>query len=69
MLNSPKLSLQFPCKQVGRILFLIFDKLLCKIIFFILITKQLNLCGKCKENFDTDKLAGAERVKSEITLF
>ena len=29
LLNSPKLSLQFPCKQVGRILFFILNKLLC----------------------------------------
>ena len=28
LLNSPKLSLQFPCKKVGRILFVILDKLL-----------------------------------------
>ena len=34
------------------------------IIFFILITKQALLCGKCKENLHTDQLAGAERVKA-----
>ena len=43
--NSPKLSLDFPCKQVVKILFFILDKLLCMIICFILITKQLYLCG------------------------
>ena len=37
-------------------------KLLCTIIYFILITKQLILCGYCKENLQSDKLAGAERV-------
>ena len=41
--NSPKLSLQFPCKQVGRIWFSIFDKLLFITNWFILITKQLIL--------------------------
>ena len=45
LLNSPKLSPQFPCKQVGRILFFILDSFLCLIIIFILITKQLILCG------------------------
>ena len=45
LLNSPKLSLKFPYKQVGRIWFFILDKLLCMIICFILITKQLILCG------------------------
>ena len=36
------------------------DKLLCIIICFIFITnlKQLILCGRCKENLQTDKLAG-----------
>ena len=36
------------------------------IIFFILITKQLILCGQCKENLFTEKLAGAERVTPEF---
>ena len=44
MLNSPKLSLEFPCKQVGKILFLTLDKLLCVIIYLVLFTKQLILC-------------------------
>ena len=44
-------------------MFFILDKLLCVIICFILITKQLILCGYCKENWHTDKLVGAERVK------
>ena len=50
-----------PCKQIGRILLFILDKLLCIIKCFILITKQVILCGLWKENLHTDKLAGAER--------
>ena len=63
LLNSPKLSLEFPCKEVGRILSFNLDKLLCVIIGFILLTKQLILCGRGKENLHTDKLAGVERIK------
>ena len=37
--------------------------------FFILIIKQLVLCRKYKENLHTDKLAGAERVKLNISPF
>ena len=37
----------------------------CMIICFILITKKLILCGKCKENLHTDKMAGAEKVKGQ----
>ena len=33
------------------------------IICFILNTKQFILCGQCKENLYTDKLAGDEGVK------
>ena len=44
LLNSPKLSLWFPYKQVGRVLFFLLDTLVCMIIYFILITKQLILC-------------------------
>ena len=43
LLNSPKLSLQFPCKQIGRIWFFILYKLVCMITWIILITKQLIL--------------------------
>ena len=45
LLNSPKLSLKFPCKSVGRVLSFTLDKLLCVIIYFILITKRLILSG------------------------
>ena len=40
LLNSPKLSLQFPCKQVLGILLFILDDLLCMFNCFVLITKQ-----------------------------
>ena len=45
MLNSPKLPLLLPSKQVGRICFFILDKLLCMIKCLILTTKLLILCG------------------------
>ena len=63
LLNSPKLSLYFPCKQVGRILIFISDSFLSMIICFILITKQIILCRLCGENLHTDKPAAAEKVK------
>ena len=33
-----------------------------------LITKQFTLCGQCKENLYTDKLAGAEKVVRQRKL-
>ena len=39
-------------------------KLLCMIICFILVTKQLVLCGYNKDSLHSDKLAGAEEVMS-----
>ena len=36
------------------------------IICSILITKQLILCGKCKENWYTDKLA--EKVDTDLSM-
>ena len=33
------------------------------ISWFVLFTEQLILCGYCKEILQTEKLAGAERVK------
>ena len=38
------------------------------IIYFVLIAKQLTLCGQHKENLHTDKLVEAKRVKAKILL-
>ena len=36
------------------------------IICSILITKQLISCGQCKENLQTDKVAGADKVNATL---
>ena len=60
-------SLYFSCKQVGRALCFVLDKLLCMIVCFILITKQLISCEYYKESLHTHKLAWrAERVNSKV---
>ena len=56
--NSPKLSLKFPCKQVGRILFFNLDKLLCTLIFFILITNNLLCVDKVRRIYTLIKMPG-----------
>ena len=49
-------------------MFFILDKLLCMIICYILITKQLILCRQSKENLYTVKLAGAQKVDLSVSL-
>ena len=61
LLNSPEMS----CKEYGRICFIL-DKLLCMIICFILIIRQLILCRYCKENLRTHKLTGDQRVNNLV---
>ena len=61
LLNSPKVSLNFSCRQVGRVFFFILNKLWCTVICFnLLITKQLIWCKLCKAEHlhITDKLVG-----------
>ena len=52
LLNSPKLSLQYPCIQVGRILIFILDKLLCMTMCFILITEQCQTLSTLNTPYD-----------------
>ena len=64
LLNSPKLSLLLPCKQAGRILFFISEKLLCMIKCFVLTIKQIFCVGNAKRIYiPIDKLAGTEKPR------
>ena len=63
LLNSPNCLYSFLVSRFGEFHCFILDRLLCKINYFILITKQPILCEYCNENLHTHKLAWAERAE------